>query len=169
MKRLNKIKEVKVPKNIKQMLNEFKSFLMKGDVISLATGIIIGGSFGKIVSSLVADVLMPLIGLVLGKISFTNLYFVLDFKSYDSLEAAKKAGAPLLMYGNFIQTLVDFTIVGFSIFMVLKAVAKAQDLASKKEEAAKVIVEPTTKECHACASDIKIKAKICPHCRSEQA
>lgn len=151
---------------LKQMLNEFKAFLMKGDIISLATGIIIGGAFGKIVSSLVGDILMPIIGLVMGKVSFTSLYLALDFHSYETLEAAKKAGAPLLMYGNFIQTLVDFTIVGFSIFMVIKGVTKAQSLAAKKEELK--AVEPTTKECSECCSDIKIKAKICPHCQSKQ-
>jgi large conductance mechanosensitive channel len=105
----------------------------------------------------------------MGRINFTNLYLSLDFHSYESLEAAKKAGAPLLMYGNFIQTIVDFTIVGFAIFMLVKAVNKAQELALKKEAANQVAVAPTTKECHACASDIKIKAKLCPYCRAEQA
>ena len=157
---------MKIKEDVKKMLNEFKTFLMKGDILSLSTGIIIGGSFGKIVSSLVADVLMPIIGLVMGKVSFTSLYLPLDFHIYDSLEAAKKAGAPLLMYGNFIQTLVDFTIVGFSIFMVLKAVSKAQSVALKKAE--EKPADPTTKECPECCSDIKIKAKTCPYCQTKQ-
>lgn len=155
-------------KSLKSVLNEFKTFIMKGNVLDLAVGIIIGASFGKIVSSLVSDVLMPIIGLILGKVSFTSLYLPLDFHLYESLEAAKKAGAPVLMYGNFIQAIVDFTIVGFAIFMVVKGVNKAQELAAKKEAASVAPVAPTTKECPECCSEIKIKAKICPHCQSKQ-
>ena len=162
------MKEIKGVKNLKEVLEEFKKFIMKGNVLELAVGLIVGASFGKIVSSLVSDMLMPIIGLILGKISFSSLYLPLDFHMYDSLDTAKKAGAPLLMYGNFIQSIVDFAIVGFAIFMVVKGVNKAQQMALKKEEENKVATDPTTKECHECCSDIKIKAKVCPFCQAKQ-
>ena len=159
---------MKIDRNLKDILEEFKKFIMKGNILDLAVALIVGASFGKIVSSLVSDMLMPVVGLIMGKINFTSLFIPLDFNSYESLEAAKKAGAPLLMYGNFIQTIVDFTIVGFAIFMVVKAVNKAQQMAATKEEAAAAQVAPTTKECKECCSVINIKAKKCPHCQSNQ-
>ena len=151
-------------KELKLVLEEFKKFIMKGNVLDLAVGIIIGAAFGKIVSSLVSDMLMPIIGLVMGKVSFTSLFISLDFKTYETLELAKKAGAPILMYGNFIQSIVDFMIVGLAIFMVVKGVNKAQSMASKNETET---VAPTTKDCPECCSVINIKAKICPHCHSK--
>lgn len=147
------------------ILNEFKKFIMKGNILDLAVALILGASFGKIVSSLVADMLMPVIGLIMGKINFTTLFIALDFNSYDNLDMAKKAGAPLLMYGNFLQAIIDFTIVGFAIFAIVKAVNKAQQISNKKEE---IAAEKTTKECSECCSIINIKAKICPFCQSKQ-
>lgn len=152
--------------NLKAVLGEFKKFIMRGNIMDLAIGIILGASFGKIVSSLVGDIILPVVGLIMGKVSFTNLYLALDFNSYETLEAAKKAGAPLLMYGNFIQTIVDFTIVGFAIFMMVKALNKAQTMAIKKEET-QAQAEPTTKECPHCLETVKIKASRCSHCGSD--
>lgn len=152
--------------NFKLIFNEFKQFISKGDVLNLAVGIIIGGSFGKIVSSLVGDIIMPLIGLIMGKVNFTSLFFAMDFNEYATLAKAKEANAPILLYGNFLQALIDFLIVGFAIFVLVKAVTKARALAEKKEIEEPVI--PTTKECQECFSKIHIKAKICPHCQSKQ-
>lgn len=139
------------------MWNDFKQFISKGNVLDLAVGIIIGAAFGKIVSSLVSDLLMPLIGLVAGKINFASLFFALDFGTYESLEAAKKAGAPVLAYGNFVQAVLDFIIIGFAVFLIVKAANKAQRPA---------VINPTTKECPQCLSVIPLKAKKCPHCTS---
>lgn len=150
-------------KEIKNVFNEFKKFISKGNVLDLAVGIIIGASFGKIVSSLVADIIMPLLGLFMGKINFSTLFFALDLNQYESLELAKKANAPLLMYGNFLQAILDFVIVGFAIFMIVKIANKAKDKLEAKEE-----VEKTTKECQECFSTIHIKAKTCPCCQTKQ-
>jgi large conductance mechanosensitive channel len=158
---------MKIKKDLIEVLGEFKKFIMKGNILDLAVALIVGASFGKIVSSLVADMLMPVIGLIMGKINFTTLFIALDFNTYENLEAAKKAGAPLLMYGNFLQSIIDFTIVGFAIFALVKGVNKAQQIASKKEEAV-AAAEKTTKDCPECYSVINIKAKICPHCQSKQ-
>ena len=114
------------------MLSEFKSFAMRGNVVDMAVGIVIGGAFGKIVSSFVADVLMPPIGLLLGGIDFSQLYVNLSSTAYDSLAAAQEAGAPTINYGQFINTVLDFLIVAFAIFMVIKAMNNLK----KKEEAA---------------------------------
>jgi len=106
--------------SINHLLNEFKSFALKGNVIDMAVGVIIGGAFGKIVSSLVNDVIMPPIGLLLGGVNFNSLYIDLSQKGHESLDAAIKAGAPVLKYGSFLQTIVDFAIIAISIFMILK-------------------------------------------------
>ena len=151
---------------MKSVLNEFKNFIAKGNVLDLAVGIVIGASFGKIVSSLVGDIIMPIVGLIMGKVNFTNLFISLDLSHYDTLELAKKANAPILPYGNFIQAVVDFMIVGFAIFMVVKLANKAKEMAAQKE--ALQPVTPTTKECPECASVISIKAKTCPHCHTKQ-
>lgn len=113
------------------MFNEFKKFVMRGNVMDMAVGIIIGAAFGKIVASFVGDVLMPPLGLLLGKVDFTQLYVALDGQTYASLAAAKEAGAPLLTYGSFLQTVVDFLIVAFAIFLLIRALNNLQ----KKEEA----------------------------------
>lgn len=143
------------------MLKEFKEFAMRGNVIDLAIGVIIGGAFGKIVSSLVEDVIMPLIGLLLGKISFANLFISLSGEDYSSLAAAKDAGAPTLNYGLFINAIVDFLIVAFVIFLVIKAINKLQKPAPVVEAA------PTTKKCQYCVTEIAMEATRCPNCTSQ--
>ncbi len=113
------------------MLKEFRDFAMKGNVMDLAIGVIIGGAFGKITTSLVNDIMMPVLGLVLGKINFANLFVTLDGESYVSVEAARSAGAPIITYGLFINVVVDFIIVAFALFLVVKAMNNL-----KKKEAA---------------------------------
>jgi large conductance mechanosensitive channel len=139
------------------MLKEFKEFAMKGNVMDMAIGVIIGGAFGKIVSSLVSDVVMPPIGLLLGKLDFSNLFINLSGGSYVTIAAAKAAGAPTLNYGVFINTILDFLIVAFVIFLIVKQLNRL-----KKAPA----VDPTTKECPECLSAIPIKAKKCKDCGS---
>ena len=143
------------------MLKEFKEFAMRGSVLDMAIGIIIGGAFGKIISSLVADVLMPPIGLVMGKVNFASLFHNLSDQSFPSLEAAKAAGAPTINYGVFLQTVLDFVIIVFVIFLLIRQVNKL----TKKPEAPPG--PPTTKECTQCLSTIPIKATRCAHCTSE--
>ena len=144
------------------MLKEFKAFVMRGNVLDLAIGVIIGGAFGKIISSLVNDIIMPPIGLLLGKVQFTNLFVDLSGKGYTSIEAAKADGAAVWAYGNFIQTVVDFLIVALVIFLVVRAINR---LTVKPAPAAPAA--PTTKECPYCLSTIPIKATRCPHCTSQ--
>jgi large conductance mechanosensitive channel len=121
---------------------EFKQFATKGNVVDMAVGIIIGAAFGKIVSSLVNDVLMPPIGKLIGNVNFTDLFVTLDGKAYETLAAAKAAGAPILSYGNFLQTVFDFIIVAFAIFMMIKAMNRLK----KKEEEKAAPAEPTAQE-----------------------
>lgn len=141
------------------MLKEFKEFAMRGNVMDMAIGIIIGAAFGKIISSFVSDVLMPPLGLLLGKASFSNLYISLSGQHFDSLEAAKAAGAATLNYGLFINTVIDFLIVAFVIFLVVKQMNRL-----KKEPAP---APPSTKECPHCISAIPMRATRCPNCTSE--
>ena len=141
------------------MLKEFKEFAMRGNVLDLAVGVVIGAAFGKIVASLVDDVMMPPIGRLLGHVDFSNLFINLGDKSYDTLAAAKAAGAPTLNYGNFINTIINFLIVAFAIFLVVRTVNK---WTTKPAAAA-----PTTKECPQCAMTIPIAAKRCGHCTSQ--
>jgi large conductance mechanosensitive channel len=143
------------------MLKEFKEFAMRGNVLDMAIGIIIGAAFGKIVSSFVADVLMPPIGLLLGKVDFSNLFVNLSGQSFPSVEAAKAAGAATLNYGMFLNTVIDFLIVAFAIFLLIKQINR---LMPKKEAAP---AAPTTKECPRCLSQIPLKATRCAHCTSE--
>jgi large conductance mechanosensitive channel len=142
------------------MWKEFKAFAMKGNVIDLAVGVIIGGAFGKIVSSLVSDIIMPLIGLVLGKLDFTNLFITLGDGSFKTLAEAQKAGVATLNYGLFINNILDFMIVAFAIFMVIKQINR---IPRRKEEPAVV----KTKTCKYCYSSVHIDASKCPHCTSE--
>jgi large conductance mechanosensitive channel len=137
-----------------QILKEFKEFAMRGNVVDMAIGIIIGSAFGKIVSSLVQDVIMPPIGLIMGNVDFSNLVLTLREKG-EGVEAVT------LKYGVFINTILDFTIVAFAIFMLIKQMNRLK----KKEEAA--VAEPTTKECPHCCSAIPLKAVRCPQCTSE--
>ena len=140
------------------MLKEFKDFAMKGNVLDMAIGVIIGGAFGKIVSSLVSDVLMPPIGLLMGKVDFSSLFLNLSGTPQPSLTAAKAAGAPTINYGVFLQATFDFIIIAFVIFILVKQVNRL-----KKPEP---IVAPTTKDCPQCLSTIPIKATKCAHCTS---
>lgn len=125
------------------MLKEFKEFAMKGSVLDLAIGVIIGAAFGKIVTSLVEDVLMPPIGMLLGKLDFASLFINLSGTAYTSLDAAKKAGAPVIAYGNFLNTVINFLIVSFVIFLVVKAVNRAR---RQEETAPPPPPEPTGEE-----------------------
>lgn len=140
------------------MWNEFKAFISKGNVLDLAVGIIIGAAFGKIVSSFVADVLMPVVGLGLGKVDFSNLFVSLNGEHYETLAEAKKAAAPTLNYGVFLNSVLDFIILGFAVFMIVKMATKVQ-----KPAAAAAVV---TKECKYCLSTIPLKATKCAHCGS---
>ncbi len=147
------------------MLKEFKEFAMRGNVVDMAVGIIIGAAFGTIVNSLVQDVIMPPIGLLLGNIDFSNLFAVLkDGKvagPYTSVAAAKAAGAVTINYGLFINTIISFVIVAFAVFLLVKTVNKL----NRQKEALPAV--PTTKECSYCLSTIPIKATRCPNCTSE--
>ena len=147
------------------MLKEFKEFAMKGNVVDMAVGIIIGVAFGLIIKSLVADVLMPPIGILLGNVDFTNLFWVIKEGTtpgpFDTLAAAKESGAVVISYGVFINTVISFIIVAFAVFMLIRNLNKMK----KKEEEAPP-AEPTTKECTYCFSTIPIKATKCPQCTS---
>ena len=141
------------------MLKEFKEFVIKGNVIDLAVGIIIGIAFGAIVTSLVNDIIMPPIGLLLGKINFSDLFINLSGTAYPSLKAAKDAGAATINYGVFLNAVINFIIVAFVVFLLVKQVNRV-----KKEPAP---AEPNTKECKYCLSNIPVKATRCPHCTSQ--
>ena len=139
------------------MLKDFKAFIARGNVVDLAVGVIIGASFGKITSSLVGDVIMPPIGLALGKVDFSNLYINLSGKEYPTLAAAKAAGAPTVNYGLFINTVIDFLIVAFVVFLLVQLAEKLVPKAA------------ATKDCPRCFQAIPVKATRCPHCTSELA
>jgi large conductance mechanosensitive channel len=141
------------------MFKEFKEFIMRGNVLDLAVGIVIGAAFGKIVTSLVSDIVMPPIGVVLGKVDFSNLFIDLSGAHYPTLDAAKKAGAATINYGLFLNTVVDFLIVAFVIFLVVK---QANRLKRQPAPAA-----PSTKECPFCHTNIPIQATRCPNCTSQ--
>jgi large conductance mechanosensitive channel len=144
------------------VLKEFKEFAMRGSVVDLAVGVIIGAAFGKIVSSLVEDVMMPPIGQLLGHVDFSGLFLSLDGKSYDSLAAAKAAHAATLNYGVFLNTIINFLIVAFVVFLVVQQMNRL----TKKKEAP---TAPTTKDCPQCAMSIPIAAKRCGHCTTQLA
>lgn len=144
------------------MLKEFKEFAVRGNVVDLAVGIIIGGAFGKIVSSFVNDLLMPPLGLLAGKMDFSNLFINLGDIKYTSLDAAKKAGAPTLNYGMFINTTVDFILMAFAVFLLVKWINKLRGPAPVPAAA-----PPATKDCPYCCSAIPLPAKKCPNCTSE--
>jgi large conductance mechanosensitive channel len=142
------------------MLQEFKSFIMKGNVLDLAVGVIIGAAFGKIVNSAVNDLIMPLVGLFMGKVDFSNLFVALSGDSYPTLAAAKAAGAPTINYGIFLNTTIDFVIMALVIFMIIKAANKVR----KAEEPAP---PPAGRECPYCKSSVHDEATRCPNCTSE--
>ena len=147
------------------MLQEFKKFAMRGNVVDMAVGIIIGGAFGTIVKSLVADVIMPPVGLLLGGVDFSNLFLTLKEGTaagpYATLAAAQEAGAVTVSYGLFLNAVISFLIVAFAVFLLIKGMNSLQ----KKEEEAPA--EPTEKDCPHCFTAIPIKATRCPHCTSE--
>ncbi len=150
-----------------KILSEFKKFAMRGNVLDMAVGIIIGAAFGKIVDSAVKDVLMPPIGWATGNVDFSNLFLVLKEGTkvaapYDSLAAAQAAGAVTINYGLFLNTIVSFLIVAFAVFMLIKAMNTVQEKLDKSEKEA----APTTKKCPYCLSEINIDATRCPHCTS---
>ena len=145
------------------MLQEFKKFAMRGNVLDLAVGVIIGGAFGKITTSLVNDVIMPPIGLLLGNVDFTNLFFTLLGESAVTLPAARNAGAVTLNYGLFVNTLINFLIVALAVFLLVRAVNR---MTEKSEEPP---VTPDTRDCPMCLSKIHLDARRCPQCTSELA
>ena len=140
------------------MLKEFKEFAMKGNVLDMAVGIIIGAAFGKIVTSFVSDILMPPLGLLLGKMDFASLFLNLSGQHYPTIAAAKAAGAATLNYGLFINTIIDFLIVAFAVFLLVRQVNRF-----KRQQPA---AAPATKDCPYCASAIPAPASRCPHCTS---
>ena len=143
------------------MFKEFKEFAMRGNVLDMAVGIIIGAAFGKIITSFVSDILMPPIGLLLGKVDFAGLFINISGQSYATLADAKKAGAATINYGMFMNTVLDFLIVAFAIFLLIRQVNRF----TRKAEPAPAA--PTTKDCKFCATAIPIAAQRCPHCTSQ--
>lgn len=142
------------------MLKEFKDFVMRGNVLDLAIAVIIGVAFGAIVTSLVNDILMPPLGLALGKVDFKDLFVSLNGQTYPSLAAAKTAGAPVIAYGQFINTVINFLVIAFVIFLIVKQV-------NRFKQPAPAALAPATKECPYCASAIPVKAVRCPMCTSD--
>jgi large conductance mechanosensitive channel len=142
------------------MLKEFKEFAMRGNALDMAVGIIIGAAFGKIITSLVNDILMPPLGLILGKVDFSNLFLNISGKQYGSLTAAKAAGAATINYGVFLNNIIDFLIVAFAVFLLVRQV-------NRWTKPAPAPAAPTTKDCPYCATNIPINATRCPNCTSE--
>jgi len=140
------------------MLEEFKKFLISGNMVDMAVGFIFGGAFATVVKSMVSNVIMPPVGLLMGKVDFSQLFIALDGKEYESMEALDKAGAPAIKYGLFINDIISFIILGFVVFMFIKAYNRLKE---PEEEA-----EPTTKVCNDCAMEIPVAAKKCGHCGS---
>lgn len=138
------------------MLRDFRTFVMRGNIVDLAIAVVIGAAFGAVVNSFVADVLMPPIGRVIGRVNFADLFASLDGHAYPSLAAAKAAGAPTLNYGAFINTIVNFVIVAFAMFLLVRQMNRFRAPAAT-----------TTKECPHCATAIPLKARRCPHCTSD--
>ncbi|NEW09440.1 large-conductance mechanosensitive channel protein MscL [Paenibacillus sp. SYP-B3998] len=145
------------------MLKEFKDFAFKGNMVDLAVGVIIGGAFGKVITSIVNDLIMPPIGLLLGKVKFNDLFISLNGTHYDTLADAAKVSAPTFNYGQFLSTFLDFLIVAFVIFMVVRQITKFRKKEAPKEKA------PATKSCPHCLSDIPAQATRCKFCTSELA
>lgn len=146
----------------KGFIAEFKKFIMRGNVIDLAIGVIIGGAFQSIVKSLVDDIFMPIISLATKGIDFSNWFIALDGNKYGTLAQAQEAGAAVISYGNFISAVINFIIMAFIIFLFVKAINTLAEKTKKAEEPA----APTTKKCPYCMSEIDIKATKCPHCTS---
>ena len=154
---------------LKRYGNEFKTFAMRGNVIDMAVGIIIGAAFGKIVDSLVKDIIMPPLGWMLGRVDFSKLYLVMPdyqgkFIHYKTLEDAQAAGAVTINYGLFINTLISFLIVAFAVFLLIKSINKLTSIKAQEKKDEEIAV---TKECPYCYSTIDIRAIRCPNCTSE--
>ena len=149
----------------KGFISEFKTFIMRGNVIDLAVGVIIGGAFQKIVNSLVNDIVMPLISLLTGGIDFSNWFLVLGEGDFATAAAAKEAGVATLNYGTFLSTALDFLIMAFVIFLIIKGINSVTE--KFKKEKTEEPAAPTTKVCPYCKSEIDIAATKCPHCTSE--
>ena len=147
---------------MKTLLREFKEFAVKGNVVDMAVGVIVGGAFGKIVTSLVNDIIMPLVGVLTGGVDFSNLFVPLDGNAYATLAEAEAAGAAVLKYGSFLSQVLDFLIVAFVIFIFIK---KIMALGRKKNATAEEA--PKTKVCPYCKTEIAVDATRCPHCTSE--
>lgn len=145
------------------MLKEFKEFVMRGNVLDLAVAVIIGAAFGAIVTSMVNDVIMPPVGLLLGKVDFKDLFLSLNGQAYPTLAAAKTAAAPVIAYGLFLNTVINFLIIAFVIFMIVRQASRLQRKPAAEPAA------PVTKECRFCCSAIPIPATRCPHCTSQLA
>jgi large conductance mechanosensitive channel len=143
------------------MMREFREFVARGNVIDLAVGVIIGAAFGKIITSLVEDVVMPPIGLALGRVDFSNLFANLGDGAYATLAEAKAAGAPVVAYGAFLNTIIQFVIIAFVVFLVVKQVNRLRRPAAPPA--------PTTRDCPYCATGIPLKATRCPACTSQLA
>lgn len=144
------------------MFKEFKEFAVKGNIIDLAVGVIIGGAFGKIITSLVNDIIMPLVGILLGKVDFSNLFFTLGSGNFKTIQEAKDAGVATVNYGLFINNVIDFLIVAFSIFIVIRQMNR---FLKKNEEA--TASKSNKKKCQYCCTDIDIAATRCPNCTSQ--
>ncbi|HZK17309.1 MAG: large conductance mechanosensitive channel protein MscL [Anaerolineaceae bacterium] len=155
---------------MKKFISEFKEFISKGNAIDLAVGVIIGGAFGTIVKSLVADIIMPPIGMLLGNVDFSDLYIQLNRAAVSipagtTLAAAQEQGAVVIAYGSFLMSVINFLIVGFFVFLLVKGINKLS-FRNKKEEEVKA---PETKVCPFCKTDIPLEASRCPHCTSQLA
>lgn len=144
---------------MKKFANEFKDFIAKGNVVDMAVGVVVGGAFGKIVTSLVEDIIMPPISKLLSGVNVQEMFYALDGNKYATLQEARDAAAPIIAYGNFIQNIINFLIIALVIFIVIKQVAKVRP---QDEGPA-----PTTKVCPYCKSEIPVEAVKCPHCTSD--
>ena len=155
---------------IKNILVEFKKFAMRGNVMDMAVGIIIGAAFGKIVDSLVKDIIMPPLGWLMGRVDFANKYWVLPVNDvqgpFASLDAAQKAGAVTVNWGLFVNAIISFLIVAFAVFMLIKAMNTLQTKLEAKEKKEAIAAAPKTKVCPFCCSEIPVGATKCPHCTS---
>lgn len=142
------------------MLKEFKKFALRGNMVDLAVGVIIGAAFGALVTSLVKDIIMPIISLFTGKLDFSNMFYAMDGNKYETIQAATDAGVATINYGVFITSVINFIILAFVVFLLVKAITKLR----KKEEEAVVV---TTKKCPHCFTEIPLEATRCPNCTSE--
>jgi large conductance mechanosensitive channel len=163
MKVLRFLDHLNQTEEVVRMIKEFREFVARGNVLDLAVAVVMGGAFGAIVTSLVNDLLMPPIGLLLGGVNFADLFLDLSREGYTSLAVAQEAGAATLNYGVFFNTVVNFLIVAWAMFMVVKGVNQLK----RRQAVEEVVAEPTTKECPFCYSSIHIKATRCPNCTSE--